>query len=77
MVRSRQTGSRAGLARHSSRQWYCGGTEDRHYLNTVKANLAGASISQGRMEGMTIEGVLVSDLLAAHRASTSPENKTE
>jgi hypothetical protein len=29
------------------------------------------------MEGMTIEGILVSDLLAAYRASTSAEKQSE
>jgi hypothetical protein len=46
-------------------------------LKITNANLAGASISQGRMEGMTIEGILVSDLLAAYRASQSAGDKSE
>jgi hypothetical protein len=43
----------------------------------VKANLAGASITQGRMEGMTIDGILVSDLLDACHASRSAPDKGE
>jgi hypothetical protein len=35
MVRSRQRGGAAGLARHSSRQWYCGRTNDRHHPECV------------------------------------------
>jgi hypothetical protein len=42
-------------------------------LKIVKANLAGASIMQDRMEGMTIDGILVSDLMAAYRAGRPAE----
>jgi hypothetical protein len=45
-------------------------------LKIVKANLAGAAITRGRMEGMTIDGILVSDLLAAYRAGKAAEPST-
>ena len=38
MMRSRQTGSTAGLVRHSSRQRYCGGAEDRHQPECVASH---------------------------------------
>jgi hypothetical protein len=40
-------------------------------LKLTKANLAGASISDGRYDGMTIDGIEVTELLAAYRAGTS------
>ncbi len=38
-------------------------------LKLTKANIKGASISYCRMDGMTIDGVLVSELLAAYHAA--------
>jgi len=37
-------------------------------LRLSKANLAGASITASRFDGMTIDGILVTDLLAAYHA---------
>ena len=38
-------------------------------LRIAKANLAVASISESRLDGMTIDGIAVTDLLAACRAA--------
>ncbi len=38
-------------------------------LRITKANLAGVTISESRFEGMMIEGILVSDLMAAYKAA--------
>ena len=48
MMWSRQTGSTAGLVRHSSRQRYCGGAKDRHHPECVA--------SQPRIERAGREG---------------------
>jgi uncharacterized protein YjbI with pentapeptide repeats len=42
-------------------------------LRITDANLTDAAISDARMTGMTIDGILVSDLLAAYAALHSPK----
>ena len=42
-------------------------------LRLSKANLAGASISESRYDGMTIDGVLVTEMIAAYKAGV-PSN---
>ena len=37
-------------------------------LRVIRSNLAGASIAATRMDGMTIDGILVTDLLDFWRA---------
>jgi uncharacterized protein YjbI with pentapeptide repeats len=47
-------------------------------LKLTKANLKGAAISDCRMDGMTIDGVLVSELLSAyHAVQHTPEGETD
>lgn len=40
-------------------------------LRLTKANLAGASISDSRYDGMTIDGIEVTELLAAYKLQTT------
>ena len=44
-------------------------------LRLTKANLAGASISESRYDGMTIDGVAVTDMIAAYKAAQIPANQ--
>jgi uncharacterized protein YjbI with pentapeptide repeats len=41
-------------------------------LRLTKANLAGASISESRYDGMTIDGIAVTDMIAAYKAAQVP-----
>ena len=38
-------------------------------LKITQANLQGAAIAESRLDGLTINGILVTDLLAAYQAS--------
>ncbi len=44
-------------------------------LRLTKANLAGASISECRYDGMTIDGMAVTDMIAAYKAAQVPRSE--